>query len=80
MNLGRIRMGHNLHQTEAVADIDKRDAAVIAVGLHPAIEADLLADVRGRKITATRAFYHGSETSGFRGGGAYLSPLPHAKR
>ena len=47
VHLGNIRMSHNLYQPETITNVDKHNATVVAIGLHPAIEADLLANIRG---------------------------------
>ena len=42
-HIGTIRIADNLHQTFAVAQINKNDAAVVAAAMYPAAQADCLA-------------------------------------
>ncbi len=41
---GAVRIAHHLHQAFAVAQVDENDAAMIATTMHPAAQADGLAE------------------------------------
>ena len=44
----RIRIGHDLGQAVMVAEVDEQQPAMVADAVHPAGQADGLADVVGR--------------------------------
>ena len=49
---GGIRIGHHLGQAVVVAEVDEQQSAVVADAVHPAGEADGLADVLGAERAA----------------------------
>ena len=56
------RVDDDLDQAGAIAQIDEDQAAVVADGVHPALQDDRLADVFGADFAAHHATFHlGSE-------------------
>ena len=52
------RIEHELGHAVAVAQVDEHAPAVIAVGLHPAGQDDLLADVAGAQLRRSYGFVY----------------------
>ena len=58
--VGTLRLEDDLSQTIAIAQVDEDQAAVVATGIDPAVEDDLLADVvSGQLAAGLSPFEHG---------------------
>jgi hypothetical protein len=61
MRLGRgIRVGYHLHETKAVSQIDKGQAAVVAIAVDPTGQFDSLANMRATQLATSVCFIHSS--------------------
>ena len=54
-----LRTEDNLGQAFAIAEVDENDATVVAPGMDPAGEFDLLADIGGAESVAVMGAIHG---------------------